>query len=67
MDFIIFPTWEIILAEYVSYSCCILSQRLAEAAEDADFYHEYNETMQVCDNMLQYKNIHLCAVCDYSM
>lgn len=26
-------------------------QRLAEAAEDADLYHEYNETLEVCDNM----------------
>uniref|UniRef100_H2MFZ3 Calcium voltage-gated channel auxiliary subunit alpha2delta 4 n=1 Tax=Oryzias latipes TaxID=8090 RepID=H2MFZ3_ORYLA len=26
--------------------CCILSQKLAEAAEDADLVHEYNETLQ---------------------
>lgn len=28
--------------------CCILLQKLAEAAEDADLVHEYNETLQVC-------------------
>lgn len=26
---------------------CLLSQRLAEAAEDADLDHEYNETLEV--------------------
>lgn len=30
--------------------CCLSSQRLAEAAEDADLYHEYNDTMEVCDS-----------------
>lgn len=31
----------------------LLSQRLAEAAEDADLYHEYNETLMVCDSPVQ--------------
>uniref|UniRef100_A0A671WDT6 Calcium voltage-gated channel auxiliary subunit alpha2delta 4 n=1 Tax=Sparus aurata TaxID=8175 RepID=A0A671WDT6_SPAAU len=34
----------------VSLTSCISSQRLAEAAEDADFYHDYNETMEVLIN-----------------
>ena len=45
----------------VSLICCISSQRLAEAAEDADLYHEYNETLEVRDSMLQGKSIGLCA------
>lgn len=26
----------------------VFPQRLAEAAEDADLYHEYNDTLEVC-------------------
>lgn len=38
-------------AQELSVTSCVLSQRLAEAAEDADLYHEYNETLEVCDHM----------------
>lgn len=31
--------------------CCVMLQRLAEAAEDADYYHDYNETLEVSDNL----------------
>lgn len=37
----------------------VLSQRLAEAAEDADYYHEYNETLEVC-----YCSVTFESVCD---
>lgn len=37
----------------------VLSQRLAEAAEDADYYHEYNETLEAC-----YCSVTFVSVCD---
>lgn len=39
-------TWAFV--ETASLTSVISSQRLAEAAEDADLYHEYNETIEVC-------------------
>lgn len=63
LGLIIFPTWAIENGKSISMTSSILSQRLAEAAEDADLYHDYNETLEVSENRPQYKNIYLYAVC----
>lgn len=39
----------LLLVQFLSWFLCV-SQRLAESAEDADLYHEYNASMQVSDS-----------------
>lgn len=62
LDLITLPTGAATVCKHsVFLPCCVLSQRLAEAAEDADLYHEYNETLEVC--IVHYKSTALCDTC----